>query len=311
MKFKLKFISRLLLIYSLISNALCQITVFPDHYLESDSPYSSSSLYLTSDIKERQIYKLGYFATGTTNKIKSYKYGVIYKPDNYCEDDSGNAIHNDDQANSMFFLESITNSQSTRENNFSEELKLLRYYCSGRKLTINTPFPILHNTGYILKYKLSMTNDFTKGADINIKIGLKVTQTDSTTYDKDICVFGMKGRTADWFKMIIKSKLSVTNKITMIFSCDGVTNVEYNFNTDDSFKFTFEIDDSSSNVYISFYQVLLEDSSSAYISSYNTNNIIRTYNGLEQCVNSDEKTQCLIGYACSSFQRKTKMAISY
>ena len=146
--------------------------------------------------------------------------------------EGGNPAITNNDPNSMF-LDSNTNSQSTRENNFSEELKLLRYYCSGKKLTINTPFPILHNTGYILKYKLSMTNDYTKGADINIKIGLIATQTDSTTNNLPICDFGMKGQTADWFKMIIKSKLAVTNKITMIFSCDGVTNVQYNFNTDE------------------------------------------------------------------------------
>ena len=51
----------LLIILLLISNTTCQATVFPDHYIESDSPYSSSSRYLTSDIKERQIYKLRYF----------------------------------------------------------------------------------------------------------------------------------------------------------------------------------------------------------------------------------------------------------
>ena len=45
----------LLIILLLISNTTSQATVFPDHYIESDSPYSSSSRYLTSDIKERQI----------------------------------------------------------------------------------------------------------------------------------------------------------------------------------------------------------------------------------------------------------------
>ena len=301
MRYKLKYFSRLLLIYLLISNALCQITVFPEHYVATDSPYSSSSLYLTSDIKERQIYKLGYFTTGNL-KIKSYKYGLIYSPDNYCVDDSGaQMIGGQSESNSMF-INWINNPTSTRDNsNFSEELKLLSYYCSGRKLVINTPFPILHNTGYILKYKLSMTNDCpNKNTNININVGLRITPKVSSSYDIPICVFGTKGLSADWFKMNIKSKQTVTNKITMIFTCDGENDVKSDFNTDDSFKFTFEIGNPSYNIYISFYQVLLEDSSSAYISSYNTNNIIRTYNGMEKCDTINDENKCLIGYACSA-----------
>ena len=211
MKIKLNIFSKLLLISLLISNAISQLTVYPDHYIETDSPYSSSTLYLTSDIKERQIYKLGYFTT-STSKIKSYKFGIIYSPDNFCLDQSG--ASGIKKGVSKFF-DSITSQTSTREKNFSEELELLKNYCTGNKLTIKTPFPTLHNTGYILKYKLSMTNDNT--ADSNINIDLQI---DSTEENKHICVFKMKGGVADWFKMTIKSKLSTTNKITMMFQCD-------------------------------------------------------------------------------------------
>ena len=93
----------MILIFLLISNAISQITVYPDHYLETDSPYSMSSLYL-SDIKERQIYKLGYFTTDNKN-IKSYKLGFIYKPDNYCiKEDNSNAIA---ESNANKFFSSI------------------------------------------------------------------------------------------------------------------------------------------------------------------------------------------------------------
>ena len=58
MKIKKCGITSLLIIMLLINNIISQVTVYPEHYLESDSPYSTSSLYLSTDIKERQIYKL-------------------------------------------------------------------------------------------------------------------------------------------------------------------------------------------------------------------------------------------------------------
>ena len=192
MKAKLYHFSILLLILLLISNSFSQIKVFPDHYIESDSPYSSSDLYLSSDIKERQIYKLGYFsdpnASNSNKTIKSYKFGVIYSPDKFCLDESGNSAIKDDESISKFFY-SITDKTSTRENNFSEELELLKHFCFGQKLIINTPFPTLHNTGYILKYKLSMTNDFTDGQDVDINISLRILP----NTDYPICKFRMKG----------------------------------------------------------------------------------------------------------------------
>ena len=302
MKLKLNTFSKLLLISLLISNTISQLTVYPDHYIETDSPYSSSTLYLTSDIKERQIYKLGYF-TNSNSKIKSYKFGIIYSPDNYCKDESGGDGIKKSEAQSKFFG-SITSKTSTREKNFSEELELLRNFCSGKKLTIKTPFPTLHNTGYILKYKLSITNDNSVDADININ--LLIEHSDSTTETKPICVFKMQGGVADWFKMTIKSKLSTTNKITMMFQCDGENNSQdFDVNTDDTFKFILGDDANNFNVYISFYQVLLEDSSSSYVSSYNDNKIVRTFNGMETCDNSYEEKKCLIGYACSAKACKT------
>jgi len=291
MKIKLNIFSKLLLISLLISNAISQLTVYPDHYIETDSPYSSSTLYLTSDIKERQIYKLGYFTT-SNSKIKSYKFGIIYSPDDYCINEYNASGIN--YGETQFFA-SIKSKTSTREKNFSEELELLRNYCTGNILTIKTPFPTLHNTGYILKYKLSMTNDNT--ADSNINIDLRI---DSTEENKRICVFKMKGGVADWFKMTIKSKLSTTNKITMMFQCDGENDFQnFDVNTDETFKFILT-ETSGANIFISFYQVLLEDSSSSYVSSYNDNKIVRTYNGMEACDNTNEEKKCLIGYACSS-----------
>ena len=293
-KHKLNFTN--LLIYILISNAISQVTVYPDHYLETDSPYSMSSLYLTSDIKERQIYKLGYFSTGTTN-IKSYKFGLIYKPDNFCiKEDNSTAISNVKTFNKFF--SSIKNETSTREkNNFSEELLLLKHYCSGKALTINAPFPTLHNTGYILKYKLSMTNSGATSYEVEINVYLHI---DSKNENNLICKFKMKNEVADWFKMTIKSKLTTSNKITMIFSCEG-EDESHNFDvkTDETFKFLFNSDNSSFNIYISFYQVILEDSSSSYALDYNGNNNIRTYNGLENCGPTDER-KCLIGFFCNT-----------
>ena len=290
---------RISLIFLLISNTLSQISVFPDHFIDTDSPYSSSNLYLSSDIKERQIYKLGYFSQSNT-KIKSNKFGIVYTPDPVCEGDSGNTLITDNNEIQSKFFESIKDPKSSREKNFSEELELLKYFCSGPKLIINTPFPVLHNTGYILKYKLSMTNDYLNNQNINIKVNLRIIQKHSISGEELVCTFGMKGGVADWFKMTIKSKLSTANKITMMFTCEGENDSKnFDINPDDSFKFIFEIDDQNYNVFVSFYQVLLEDSSSSYISSYENNNIIRTFNGLEKCDITNEESKCLIGYACS------------
>ena len=71
----LLFLNMLLIILLLISNTTSQATVFPDHYIESDSPYSSSSRYLTSDIKERQIYKC--FSCGAAGNV--FKFLMDYE----------------------------------------------------------------------------------------------------------------------------------------------------------------------------------------------------------------------------------------
>ena len=306
--------SKLLIItLILISNSINQLTVFPDHYIETDSPYSFSSSDLNNDIKERQIYKLGFFSTDTSN-IKSYKFGVIYKPDPFCTDPFDETISKiSSSVNPLLnkFFDSIKNMESTHEkDNFSEELELLKHYCSGEKLMINAPFPTLHNTGYILKYKLSMANDYITNPNLDINIKLRVMKQNPLSYeDNNICKFNMKQGVADWFKMTIKSMQTIANKITMIFICDN-EDISHNIivNPDDKFRFIFDTDITSSprNIYISFYQVLLEDTSGSY---YNDDNIIRTYNGLEEC-NTDittEEKNCLIGYKCSSSLESSKL----
>ena len=109
--------------------------------------YSSSSLYLSSEIKERQIYKLGYFTNDVNaRKIQSYKHGFLYYPDNSC-------VGNLRKITSGFFFNSIKKEDSTF-NNFSEEIELLENICfNNEELQINGPSPTLHNTGYILRYK--------------------------------------------------------------------------------------------------------------------------------------------------------------
>ena len=288
--------SFLIIILLLINSLFCQIKVYPDHYVESDSAFPSSSLYLTSDIKERQIYKLGYFSTDS-NSIKSYKFGYIYNPDNFCHDENdSDAIT---QGTSIYSTFGIKDQENTRENNFSEELELLKHYCRGKKLIINTPFPILHNTGYSLNYKLSITNDFTANSDFSLDLGLRAIETNGASTDNNICQFNMKGSTPTWMKVTIKSKLSSSNKITMVFLCDGDDNA-YNLdvNTDDKLQFILGKDSNTFNIYISFYQVILEDSSSSYFLSYTDNKIVRTFNGMEKCDNNLAEATCLTGYTC-------------
>jgi hypothetical protein len=113
---------------------------------------------------------------------------------------------------------------------------------------------------------------------------------------------------ADWFKMTIKSKLSSTNKITMMFQCEGENDfISIDVNTDDKFKLVFNSDDTNLMIYISFYQVLLEDSTSSYYLSYNDNKIIRTYNGMEQCNINNNEYKCLIGFFCNGQRICEKM----
>ena len=295
MKIKKCGITSLLIIMLLINNIISQVTVYPEHYLESDSPYSTSSLYLSTDIKERQIYKLGYF-TNSDSSLKSYKFGLIYNPDNNCFDESGSSGIK--QSSSNPFFNNIDKTNTRNKDNFSEELKLLENYCEGKEVTINSPFPTLHNTGYTLRYKLSMTNSGASSDKVDIKVNLKIVKTDPTTEENlPICTFKMYKGIPNWFKMTIKSKLSSTNKITMQFQCEG-ENDYHNFdvNTDGKFKFVFNSDDSDLKIYISFYQVLLEDSSSSYYLSYNDNKIIRTFNGMEQCKSIVDEYKCLLGF---------------
>ena len=286
----------LMTILLIIHNLSCKLTVYPEHYISTDSPYSSSTLYLTSDIKERQIYKLGYFST-TDGQIQSYKNGFIYKSDSFCVDESNrNKISNDD--NNQFF-KSIKDKSDTRAENFSEELELLKNICSGNILIINAPFTTLHNTGYILRYKLSMTNDNTNNITPTIDFNIRIIKNDNSYIDKLICQFTMINEEADWFRMTIKSKLSLTNQITMIFTCENSEETSsFDVNTDDTFKFVIK-QNSGFNIYLSFYQVVLEDSTNSYLSSINNNKIIRTHNGLEKCYSNKEESLCLFGYICS------------
>jgi hypothetical protein len=193
----------------LFKNVLCGLTVYPDHYVETDSPYSSSSLYLSSDIKDRQIYKLGYFTRSSTI-IQSFKHGFLYKPDNSCSGTCDKS--NSNIINSFFNTNSIKSKTNTRVNNFSEELELLENYCYGNNdLSIQGPSPTLHNTGYILRYKLAVVSN-SLAIKFKIQIGSEV---------KELCDFSLKQTNEpDWFQMTIQSSLSQTNKITMIFICE-------------------------------------------------------------------------------------------
>ena len=278
----------LIIIILLFPKLFCEIKVYPDHYVPSDSPYSYlDSIYLSSDIKNRQIYKLGYF-TGSSDIIASYKYGLIYRPDNSCQ---GGTIEE-----GGFFINNnniIGDKESTHGNNFSEELELLNHICHGAELTFNTPFPTLHNTGYILRYKLLIGCD---NPPNTIKIYLKKLNEGEVL---EICSFPMTDL-VEWFFMTIQSTLSQTNKITMNFYCHKTEeSVSSIVNTDEILQFIIkEITKTNEEVYLSFYQVILEDSTDSYLSSINNNKIIRTYNGLERC--GSPYGDCLLGYICET-----------
>ena len=299
--------SLIFLIVLYIPRLLSQLTVYPDHYVPNDSPYSFSPLYLSSAIKERQIYKLGYFSTGSVI-IQSYKNGLKYKPDNYCKGFNGGAdkIATDDNNK---FLSSLDQENTRDINNFSEELELLKNVCFDKSLIINAPFPTLHNTGYILRYKLIMINDASVDPEIDFRLRILRKNADDSisNIDNPLCKFQMKAGKADWFRMTIQSELSKSNQISMIFNCENSGDIlSFDVNTDDEFQLIIGKDNNDFNIYLSFYQVILEDSTSSYLSSINDNRIIRTYNGLENCVDSGninnindiKENSCLIGYDC-------------
>jgi hypothetical protein len=277
--------STFILFSLLFTNILCGITVYPEHYVPSDSPYSFSSFYLSKDIKERQIYKLSYFSTSNSSpKIVSYKHGFIYTPDSSCNGYK-------EKSSSNFFLDMINKLNTRDMNNFSEELELLENICYGNNLIFDSPFPTLHNTGYILRYKLLVGADLDSLIILSISIG--------TNNPEQICSFNMEKKTY-WLKMSIYSTLSQTNKITMNFYCDEQEKGKaFDVETEVSFKFILS-SDTTSNIYLSFYQIILEDSTNSYLSSISDNRIIRTYNGLEQCIEGSFEKDCLLGYKCDA-----------
>ena len=272
----------LIIFIQLIPKFYSELKVYPDHYVPSDSPYSYlDSIYLTSDIKNRQIYKLGYF-TESNDTIVSYKYGLLYQPDKTC---NGNTVGD-------FFIDIIQDDDNTHSNNFSEELELLKNICFGTNIAFNTPFPTLHNTGYILRYKLLIGCD---NPPNEIKIFLEISNNGE---EKEICSFPMDNK-ADWLFMTIQSTLSQSNKITMNFFCHKTEQSKsFIVETNDIFKFIIKEANQLKDVYLSFYQVVLEDSTDAYLSSINDNKIIRTYNGLEKCSTAENENKCLLGYIC-------------
>ena len=304
MNIKILTLFNIFIILLLIQDSSCnKLKVYPDHYVSTDSPYSYSSLYLSSDIKGRQIYKLGYFSSTKTSDIISSKHGLRYKPDNFCTDIDGNDKTTTGKRWDIF---SIIDETTTRVENFSEELELLENYCFSTRLKINTPFPTLHNTGYILRYKLIISND--AGTDPSIDINLRIIKKDNSFSDNFLCKFSMKAGKPDWFRMTIKSKLSITNRINMIFICDLTEDTKsFDVNTDDKYQFIIGNEGETYNIYLSFYQIILEDSTDSYLSNLNDNKIIRTFNGLEKCGIMEggqvlEESKCLYGYVCESKQ---------
>ena len=82
----------------------------------------------------------------------------------------------------------------------------------------------------------------------------------------------------------------------MNFYCDEQLEFKsFIVNTDDAFKFIFDSEPNSDLIYLSFYQIILEDTTNSYLSSLSDNRIIRTNNGLEQCDNANYENQCLLG----------------
>ena len=274
----------------LFQKALCGLTVYPDHYVETDSPYSSSSLYLSSDIKDRQIYKLGYF-TQSSSIIQSFKHGFLYKPDNSCSGTYGKS-----DSNLFFNVNSIKSKSDTRVNNFSEELDLLENYCFGNNdLSIQGPSPTLHNTGYILRYKLAVVSN-----SDSIKFKIKI-----DSVEQELCNFQIQRNKPDWFQMTIQSSLSQTNKITMIFICEKTEDkISFVVDTDIAWNKYKILMSATNDVYISFYQTILEDSTASYFSINYDKRIIRTYDGMEYCDDNKVESRCLLGYACENMLDK-------
>ena len=274
------------IILLLFQNALCGLTVYPDHFVETDSPYSSSSLYLSSDIKDRQIYKLGYF-TQSSSIIQSFKHGFLYKPDNSCSGTYGKS-----DSNLFFNVNSIKSKSDTRVNNFSEELELLENYCFGNNdLSIQGPSPTLHNTGYILRYKLAVVSN-----SDSIKFKIKI-----DSVEQQLCNFPIQRNKPDWFQMTIQSSLSQTNKITMIFICEKTEDkISFVVDTDIAWNKYKILMRATNDVYISFYQTILEDSTASYFSINYDKRIIRTYDGMEYCDDNKVESRCLLGYACEN-----------
>ena len=94
-----------------------------------------------------------------------------------------------------------------------------------------------------MKYKLSMTNSGSSTPQVKIKVNLQIIQSGSIN---ELCQFAMEKDKPDWFKMTIKSKLSSTNKITMMFQCEGENDfISIDVNTDDKFKLVFNSDDTN------------------------------------------------------------------
>ena len=193
-----------------------------------------------------------------------------------------------------YFFESIQNPTSTREENFSEELHIIKNICFGQTFQIKAPFPTLHNTGYVLRYKLSIAAE----ENTNINIYLKIS---SYTSNQLLCTYTMEKK-ADWFEMTIYSSLTQTNKITMNFCCEKTqTRTSFLVNTEgEEYHFVIEEETLSKKVSISFYHVIIEDTTNSYLTSDYTSQIIRTMNGMQKCDNIDPEKQCLIGYNCES-----------
>ena len=278
---------KFLTFFLILNLSLCGISVFPDHYILEDSPFSDYSS--SSDVREVQVYKLGFFSSSTAG-IKSYKYGFEYSPDTSC---SGTKINQE----TVFIIN--YDKTSTRNNNFSEETELLKNICWGNSLTLKNFIPTLHNTGYVLKYKQTIFSTAQQNVVFYVKVG--------TNPEEKICSYPLNANSPEWFKMTIKSLLSETNKITMNFLCDKVSqSLTITLNTSDQFDFIIKSSNTGAEIYLSFYQVILQDTTNSYLTTdYETDNIVRTNNGMEKC-STDWASNCLMGYYCNSEKKCIK-----
>ena len=287
------FLKKFLLFYLLISKAVisCKMQIFPDHFSENDPNFSRSQV--KSITNQEFYYDLGYF-TQKTEKYRSPKYGINYRPVQ-CVSNTDQPLIYDDNDQTSFFGTSekiIKDPTSTLDvGNKYDDVKLFRHTIKGDSFTCPSPVRAFHN---IPSYEINITIPII--SQFKTKVEMFLVSNDSQV-NKSLGIKQLQANKGDQINFLIipQEKTNYTTEMSFKTKRDDPDDPVSIYGDPDLFIQFISL--TGEEIILSNYRVLFNDSNSWTGQKYTTS-MVRSKNGILH--NCTKDSDCIMGFMCSN-----------